>query len=298
MPHVVLCVQLQNTNADLRNLLLQLDPDGMRDKLRTAAKTKQTQVRWKENTHDSDFFVSLLFSCILILKISEDEEDKRIAAMGGGQSRLKNMAEDKDNGKGDDWYVFIEHKCPILQAFWRFLACIGNRLLHRHKANKVGEHDEKALEHARNGETVESEKQAALQDERKKIEEERRRKKREKKKKLKEEAARKEGGEKKKKKKKKPTSEDGATILYIIVTNFHCSHLALFDRWFDTICCIGACDRRWQQRTSRGSSEQIHDPKPSASPQRHYSCKWFVVDISSRVIYHSLTSYYWLWRYR
>jgi hypothetical protein len=45
MPHVVLYVQLQNTNADLRNLLLQLDPDGMRDKLRTAAKTKQTQVR-------------------------------------------------------------------------------------------------------------------------------------------------------------------------------------------------------------------------------------------------------------
>lgn len=67
--------------------------------------------------HDSDFVVSLLFSCILILKISEDEEDKRIAAMGGGQSRLKNMAEDKDNGKGDDWYVFIEHICPILQAF-------------------------------------------------------------------------------------------------------------------------------------------------------------------------------------
>lgn len=149
--------KLQNTNADLRNLMLTLDPDSMREKLRTAAKTKQTN-------------------------ISVEEEDKRIAAMGGGQSRLKFMAEDKDSGAGDAW------------------------LLRRHKANKEDEHDEKALEHARTGETTQSEKQAALQDERKKIEEERRRKKKEKKKKAKEEAARKEG--KKKKKKKKPTSDD------------------------------------------------------------------------------------------
>mmetsp|Transcript_15218 Transcript_15218/g.25266 ORF Transcript_15218/g.25266 Transcript_15218/m.25266 type:complete len:601 (+) Transcript_15218:90-1892(+) len=151
--------KLQSTNADLRNLMLTLDPDSMRDKLRTAAKTRHAN-------------------------ISEEEEDKRIAAMGGGQSRLKHMAEDTDSGKGDAW------------------------LLRRHKANKEGEHDEKALEHARTGETTESEKQAALQDERKKIEEERRRKKKEKKKKAKEEAARKEGGKKKKKKKKAATSDD------------------------------------------------------------------------------------------
>lgn len=149
--------KMQNTNADLRNLLLTLDPDSMRDKLRTAAKTKQSN-------------------------ISEEEEEKRIAAMGGGQSRLKFMAEDKDSGAGDSW------------------------LLRRHKATKEDEHDEKALEHARTGETMQSEKQAALQDERKKIEEEKRRKKKEKKKKAKEEAALKAG--KKKKKKKKPATSD------------------------------------------------------------------------------------------
>jgi hypothetical protein len=35
----------QSTNAELRNLLLLLDPESMRDGLRTAAKTKSTTVR-------------------------------------------------------------------------------------------------------------------------------------------------------------------------------------------------------------------------------------------------------------
>ena len=72
-----------------------------------------------------------------------------------------------------------------------------DRLLNRKKANKELEHDDKAIEHAMTGETVETEKKYV--DERKKIEEERRRKKREKKKKMKEEGK----AEKKKKKKKK-----------------------------------------------------------------------------------------------
>lgn len=43
----------QSTNADLRNLLLRLDPEGMRDGLRTAAKTKSATVRglWYSSTH-------------------------------------------------------------------------------------------------------------------------------------------------------------------------------------------------------------------------------------------------------
>lgn len=146
----------QNANADLRNLLLQLDPESMLDELRTAVKTKNNM-------------------------ISEEEEDKRIAAMGGGMSRLKFKQTDTDSAEGDSW------------------------MLHRHKANKETEHDEKALEHAITGETVESEKKYV--DERKKIEEEKRRKKREKKKKIKEESG-KEKGEKKKKKKKKANVEE------------------------------------------------------------------------------------------
>jgi hypothetical protein len=41
---LLLLLLLQSTNADLRNLLLLLDPESMRDGLRTAAKTKQITV--------------------------------------------------------------------------------------------------------------------------------------------------------------------------------------------------------------------------------------------------------------
>lgn len=80
------------------------------------------------------------------------------------------------------------------------------RLLHRHKANKEGEHDDKALEHAVTGETIETEMKYG--DQRKQIEEEKRRRKREKKKALKEEK-----GAKKKKKKGKKSTEEGSVVL-------------------------------------------------------------------------------------
>lgn len=148
--------KIQSQNADLRNLLLILDPDGMRNELRTAASTKSST-------------------------INAEEEDKRIAAMGGGKSRLKAKQGDKDKGEGDDW------------------------LLHRHKANKASEHDDKAVEHALTGEKMDTVKYV---DERKKIDEERKKKKKEQKKLLKEKSM-KGAVEKKKKKKKKKADEEG-----------------------------------------------------------------------------------------
>jgi hypothetical protein len=49
--------------------------------------------------------MSLLSLCAV--QLSAEEEDRRIAAMGGGQSRLKFKAGDKDEGEGDSWCAHL-----------------------------------------------------------------------------------------------------------------------------------------------------------------------------------------------
>lgn len=44
--------------------------------------------------------MTVLFHAV---QLNEEEEDKLITAMGGGKSRLKFKAGDRDDGGGDSW---------------------------------------------------------------------------------------------------------------------------------------------------------------------------------------------------